>query len=112
MLVLTVTLGFCNGVFAVAAIGAMMALAGKGRHGREGARMGVWGAAQAIASGVGGLAGAAAVDALRLVLPIDYAFASVFAMQALVFLLAAGMAYRVIDPGRDRAMPTTFAQGD
>jgi BCD family chlorophyll transporter-like MFS transporter len=111
MLALTVMLGFCNGVFAVAAIGAMMALAGKGRQGREGARMGVWGAAQAIASGVGGLAGAAAVDMLRLSLPTDIAFASVFALQALAFLIAAGMAYRVIDPGRDRSLPSTLAQG-
>ncbi len=59
--------------------------------------MGVWGAAQAIASGVGGLLGAAAADALRLVLPVDLAFATVFAVQALVFLFAAAMAYRVIN---------------
>jgi BCD family chlorophyll transporter-like MFS transporter len=108
---LTIVLGFCNGVFAVSAIGAMMALAGKGRSAREGTRMGVWGAAQAIASGVGGLTGAAAADLLRLVLPTDYAFASVFALQALVFLIAAGMAYRVIDPGRDRALPSTLTAG-
>lgn len=111
MLDLTILLGFCNGVFAVSAIGAMMALAGQGRTGREGTRMGVWGAAQAIASGVGGLAGAAAVDALRLVLPTDLAFASVFAVQALVFLIAAGLAFRVIDPRRDQAMPSTLIAG-
>ena len=44
-------LGFFNGVFAVAAIGAMMALAGEGAGAREGTRMGLWGAAQAIAAG-------------------------------------------------------------
>ena len=51
-------LGFCNGVFAVSAIAAMMALAGAGGPAREGVRMGVWGAAQAIAFGLGGLTGA------------------------------------------------------
>jgi BCD family chlorophyll transporter-like MFS transporter len=111
MLALTIVLGFCNGVFAVSAIGAMMALAGQGRAGREGTRMGVWGAAQAIASGIGGLAGAAAVDALRLVLPTPFAFAAIFALQALVFLFAAGLARRVIDPGRDRALPSNLVPG-
>jgi MFS transporter, BCD family, chlorophyll transporter len=38
-------------MFAVAAIGSMMALAGEGRGRREGTRMGLWGAAQAIAAG-------------------------------------------------------------
>ena len=54
-------------MFAVAAIGSMMALAGKGRGRREGTRMGLWGAAQAIAAGFGGLVGAAIVDFLRTV---------------------------------------------
>ena len=45
-------LGFFNGMFAVAAIGSMMALAGEGRDAREGTRMGLWGAAQAIAAGL------------------------------------------------------------
>src|SRR6056297_2140132 len=39
-----VLLGFFNGMFAVAAIGSMMALAGEGRAEREGTRMGLWGA--------------------------------------------------------------------
>jgi len=43
-------LGLCNGVFAVSAIGAMMGLAGAGENTREGVRMGVWGAAQAVAN--------------------------------------------------------------
>ncbi|MBU2533141.1 MAG: BCD family MFS transporter, partial [Alphaproteobacteria bacterium] len=47
-------LGFGNGMFAVAAIGSMMGLAGVGRANREGTRMGIWGAAQAIAFGLGG----------------------------------------------------------
>ncbi|MEL7466281.1 MAG: BCD family MFS transporter [Pseudomonadota bacterium] len=91
-------LGFFNGVFAVAAIGSMMALAGEGRERREGTRMGLWGAAQAIAAGFGGLAGAAAADALRLMMTSDAAaFGAVFLFEAVLFLAAALMALRVID---------------
>ncbi|MEO1613887.1 MAG: PucC family protein, partial [Pseudomonadota bacterium] len=91
-------LGFFNGVFAVAAIGSMMALAGEGRERREGTRMGLWGAAQAIAAGFGGLAGAAAADALRLMMTSDAAaFGAVFLFEAALFLAAALMALRVID---------------
>jgi BCD family chlorophyll transporter-like MFS transporter len=112
ILPLTILLGFCNGVFAVAAIGAMMALAGQGRADREGTRMGLWGAAQAIAAGVGGLVGAVAVDVLRLLLAPDLAFASVFAAEAVLFLVAAGLALRVIDPGRDRHLSATLVPGE
>ncbi|MCA3509836.1 MAG: BCD family MFS transporter [Rhodobacter sp.] len=112
ILPLTILLGFCNGVFAVAAIGAMMALAGQGRSDREGTRMGLWGAAQAIAAGVGGLTGAVAVDALRLVLAPDLAFAAVFAAEAVLFLVAAGLALRVIDPGRERHLSATLVPGE
>lgn len=112
ILPLTILLGFCNGVFAVAAIGAMMALAGQGRTDREGTRMGLWGAAQAIAAGIGGLVGAVAVDALRLVLAPDLAFASVFAAEAVLFLVAAGLALRVIDPGRNRHVHATLVPGE
>jgi len=102
---LAVLLGLFNGMFAVAAIGAMMALASEGRHSREGTRMGLWGAAQAMAAGFGGLLGAVSVDVLRLVLAPELAFATVFAAEAALFLIAAGLAYRVIDPGRDRLSP-------
>jgi len=98
-----VALGFFNGMFAVAAIGAMMALAGQGRGSREGTRMGLWGAAQAIAAGFGGLLGAAAVDAMRGVLAGDAsAFGAVFAFEASLFVLSALLALKVIDHGRDR----------
>lgn len=102
---LAVLLGLFNGMFAVAAIGAMMALASEGRHSREGTRMGLWGAAQAMAAGFGGLLGAVSVDALRLVLAPEYAFATVFAAEAALFLIAAALANRVIDPGRGRLSP-------
>jgi BCD family chlorophyll transporter-like MFS transporter len=98
-----VALGLFNGMFAVAAIGAMMALAGQGRAAREGTRMGLWGAAQAIAAGFGGLVGAAAADVLRLALGNDAAgFGAVFYIEAGLFVLAALLALRVIDHGRAR----------
>ncbi|PWR04128.1 MFS transporter [Meridianimarinicoccus roseus] len=93
-----VGMGFFNGVFAVAAIGSMMALAGQGRGAREGTRMGLWGAAQAIAAGFGGLAGAAGADAMRRVFVTDAtAFGTVFMFEAALFLAAALMAARVIE---------------
>lgn len=92
-----VALGFFNGMFAVAAIGSMMALAGEGRGRREGTRMGLWGAAQAVAAGFGGLAGAAMVDVLRLTLTDVEAFGSVFLFEAALFVAAALMAARVMD---------------
>lgn len=88
-------LGFANGVFAVAAIGTMMALAGAGGPNREGIRMGVWGAAQAIAFGTGGLTGAVAVDAGRaLTGRLPETFMLVFGAEALLFLVAAALCRR------------------
>lgn len=96
----TVALGVFNGMFAVAAIGAMMQLAGEGRAAREGTRMGLWGAAQAIAAGFGGLVGAGAVDLLRTRIDTAAAFGAVFAAEAVVFCLAALMAARIMASGR------------
>jgi len=90
-------LGFANGVFAVAAIGAMMALADGGATGTHsaGIRMGIWGAAQAIAFGLGGLTGAVAVDAGRaLTGSLPQTFMLVFGAEALLFLVAAVLALR------------------
>ncbi|WP_232367349.1 BCD family MFS transporter [Altererythrobacter lutimaris] len=88
-------LGFCNGAFAVAAIGAMMGLAGSGKRTREGVRMGVWGAAQAIAFGLGGLLGALGVDIARQAQSQDAAaFQTIFAAEAVAFVLAAILAVR------------------
>jgi BCD family chlorophyll transporter-like MFS transporter len=99
-------LGVANGGFAVAAIGAMMGMAGADGPGREGMRIGLWGAAQAIAFGVGGFLGAAAIDAARaLFTETAPAFALVFAIEALLFLVAARLALGVdeTEPGRDPA---------
>jgi BCD family chlorophyll transporter-like MFS transporter len=102
-----VALGFFNGMFAVAAIGAMMALAGEGRERREGTRMGLWGAAQAVAAAVGGFAGTALVDLGRLWLPPAPAFGAVFLVEAGIFLISALIAARVIDRRREgRSAPS------
>lgn len=83
-------LGVANGVFAVAAVGAMLGLASDGEHSGEGARMGVWGASQAIAFGAGGLLGAVIVDQLRSRMgQDDIAFQTVFALEAVMFVVAA-----------------------
>ena len=88
-------LGFANGVFAVAAIGTMMALAGAGGPNREGIRMGVWGAAQALAFGTGGLTGAVAVDVGRaLTGSLPETFMLVFGTEAFLFLVAAALCLR------------------
>jgi BCD family chlorophyll transporter-like MFS transporter len=94
-------LGVANGAFAIAAIASMMRLAGEGRASREGVRMGMWGAAQAIAFGLGGLAGAAASDVARwLITDIGSAYAVVFGTEALLFIAAAMLATRI---GRARS---------
>jgi BCD family chlorophyll transporter-like MFS transporter len=89
-------LGLFNGIFAVAAIGSMMALAGAGGEAERGTRMGVWGAAQGVAFGAGGFLGTVAVDFARLVTPrVVDAYASVFAAEALLFVFAAALALRI-----------------
>ena len=96
----TIALGLFNGMFAVAAIGSMMALAGQGRNGREGTRMGLWGAAQAIAAGFGGLLGAASVDVMRSFMDTTTAFGAVFLFESILFIASALMAARIMDRGK------------
>lgn len=99
-----IALGIANGAFAVSAIGSMMTLASAGPKQREGTRMGLWGASQAIAFGLGGFLGAAAVDVARAVMDASApAFALVFALEGLTFLAAAALALRVGETGADAA---------
>jgi len=92
-------MGVANGAFSIAAIGAMMALAGQGRQGREGTRMGLWGAAQAIGFAMGGVAGTAASDLARWLLGAPGpAYASVFAIEAVLFVMSAWLARRIAVP--------------
>lgn len=89
-------LGVANGAFSIAAIGSMMRLAGEGRASREGVRMGLWGAAQAVAFGLGGLLGTAASDLARWLMGATHlAYTAVFALEALMFVAAALLAARI-----------------
>ncbi|MCA1244040.1 BCD family MFS transporter [Stappia stellulata] len=111
-------LGAANGAFAVAAIGTMMALAGAGGPKREGIRMGVWGAAQAIAFGLGGVLGTVALDVARAVSgDTALSFTLVFGGEAILFLNAAVLALRIGSkrprPGtRDTDMPLPLAAAE
>jgi BCD family chlorophyll transporter-like MFS transporter len=59
--------------------------------------MGLWGAAQAIAAGFGGLVGAASADLLRAVTATDAnAFGTVFLFEAALFLASALRAWHVV----------------
>jgi BCD family chlorophyll transporter-like MFS transporter len=92
-------LGVANGAFSIAAIGSMMALAGRGGAGREGTRMGLWGAAQAIGFAAGGVIGTAASDLARTFFGAPGpAYASVFAAEALLFIAAAWLARHIDVP--------------
>ncbi|MBC7782142.1 MAG: BCD family MFS transporter [Proteobacteria bacterium] len=89
-------LGVGNGAFAVAAIGSMMALAGDGPPAREGIRMGLWGAAQAIAFGAGGFVGAVLSDIARQVSGSAVSgYTTVFGLEAALFIVAAVLAGRI-----------------
>jgi BCD family chlorophyll transporter-like MFS transporter len=86
-------LGVTNGAYAVAAIGSMMALVSAGGEKREGVRMGLWGAAQAFAFGLGGFLGTLASDVARYLLAsASLSYAVVFASEAGLFVVAAVMA--------------------
>ncbi len=90
------TLGFANGMFAVAAIGSMMELGAARADGRSGLRMGLWGAAQAVAFAAGGFSATLLVDIVRRLLgqPVG-AYATVFICEAALFLTAAWIAARL-----------------
>ncbi|MBU6365407.1 MAG: BCD family MFS transporter [Gemmatimonadetes bacterium] len=90
-----VALGAANGMFAIGSIGSMMALTGDAEDGRAGLRLGVFGAAQALAYAVGTVAGAAGVDVARSLLDSAVAgYQVVFLAEALLFVGAAGLALR------------------
>ena len=86
-------LGLANGAFSIAAIASMMRLAVLGGGGKEGVRIGLWGGAQAIAFGLGGLLGATASDLARSIFTNPaFAYSSVFFIEAILFIASAYMA--------------------
>jgi BCD family chlorophyll transporter-like MFS transporter len=94
--------GGANGAFSIAAIGSMMRLAAEGQSGSEGVRMGLWGAAQAMAFAVGGVVGTGAVDLARaLIAAPALAYAAVFGFEALLFIVSARLAGGIERHGRD-----------
>lgn len=104
-------LGVANGAFSIGAIGSMMQLAAQGRESREGLRMGLWGAAQGMAFGLGGLAGTAASDLAHwLIVAPGRAYASVFGLEAALFILSALLAARIALPSR--AAPSSKADAE
>lgn len=106
-------LGLANGAFAVAAIGAMMGIARDGTEAREGARMGLFGAAQAIGFGVGSFGGTVAADVMRALLTSDaQAYGTVFAAEGLVFVVAALLALRVTAPDRAARSNSNLVAGE
>jgi BCD family chlorophyll transporter-like MFS transporter len=89
-------LGLANGAFAVSAIGSMMALAHQGEASGAGVRMGLWGAAQAVAFALGGLFSTSLVDLARHFFGSPAAaFGIVFCAEAALFVMAARFAARV-----------------
>jgi BCD family chlorophyll transporter-like MFS transporter len=104
-------LGLANGAFSIGAIGSMMRLAGEGRQSREGVRMGLWGAAQAVAFGLGGLVGTGASDLARwLIATPGSAYAAVFALEGFLFLLSAALAWRISAPAaKAPSRPSPFS---
>jgi MFS transporter, BCD family, chlorophyll transporter len=96
-------MGVANGVFAIGAIGAMMALVNQPGRREAGVRMGLYGSAQAIAFALGGFLGAALSDIGRLLLGSPrMGYAAVFLLEAMLFVLAGGVVCRA-HRGRDRA---------
>ena len=105
-------MGVANGAFSIAAIGSMMSLASQGRASREGVRMGLWGAAQAVAFGLGGLVGTGASDLARWWFGSPgVAYAAVFAFEAALFVLAAWLAWRAVgEAGVSQGHPDTASE--
>ncbi|MEM1272526.1 MAG: BCD family MFS transporter [Pseudomonadota bacterium] len=89
------TLGLGNGLFVVGAVGSMMRLAAA-KSGAAGTRMGLFGAAQAIAAGLAGMMATGLLDIGRLWLTTETAYAFVFVLEAIVFVAAAIMAGRLL----------------
>lgn len=88
-------LGIFNGAFSIAAIGSMMQFASIGTARREGVRMGIWGASQAMAFGLGGIIGTGLSDIARIILgdPAS-AYAFVFFLEGVLFVVAAYLSYQ------------------
>jgi BCD family chlorophyll transporter-like MFS transporter len=106
LLPLVFALGYFNGVFAVAAIGSMMQLAGGGAGGAR-ARAWACGARRRRSRRASAASsGAAAVDGMRvLVAAPATAYGAVFLAEAALFVAAAGLALRVVTGSAPQTVP-------
>lgn len=97
-------LGVANGVFTVGGVGSMMAITGAADRRETGLRLGIFGAAQGIAYGIGGLSGGVLSDLARLALGSPAAgYAAVFVVEAVLFAAAAWLALRSAPAASGRA---------
>jgi BCD family chlorophyll transporter-like MFS transporter len=88
-------LGVANGAFSIGAIGLMMALSVAPNGGGAGVRMGIFGAAQAVAQAAGGFLGALGSDVAKATLGgAASGYVMVFAIEAVLFVAAAALAVR------------------
>ena len=99
-------LGFGNGTFTIGALASMMALTTHTADGRAGLRMGVFGAAQAVAMGLGNFLGAIGSDVARAVLGSSTGgYVTVFAVEAVLFAAAAWFALQATARTETRVAP-------
>ena len=99
-------LGIFNGAFSIAAIGSMMQFASLGSEKREGVRMGIWGASQALAFGLGGIVGTGLSDIARIIFgnPAN-AYAFVFLLEAVLFVVAAYLSFQTRPQKQSNKLP-------
>jgi BCD family chlorophyll transporter-like MFS transporter len=103
-------LGVCNGAFSIGAIGSMMSLSASGEPSLTGVRMGVFGAAQAVAMAAGGVLGAGLSDVLRALSRSDrVGYGGVFLLEAGLFVVAAWLASAARDAGKARSTESLLA---
>jgi BCD family chlorophyll transporter-like MFS transporter len=82
-------------VFTVGGVGSMMALTARSDRRETGLRLGIFGAAQGLAYGIGGFSGGALSDIARWLLGSPASgYAAVFVIEAVLFAGAAWMALR------------------
>lgn len=98
-------LGVANGVFAVGALGAMMGMTAGPRGDGVGLRLGVYGAAQALAYGIGGTLGGVASDVAILALgQVRAGYSAVFGVEAMLFVVSAWLATHIATPHSAREL--------
>jgi BCD family chlorophyll transporter-like MFS transporter len=108
--VILLGLGVANGAFAIGAISTMMALTANSGDASSGLRMGIFGAAQAVGTGIGQFLGALGSDVSRAIFGgVTLGYGAVFGVEAVMFAVAAYFALRSAPTARPQA--ATIAGG-